>query len=471
MPPEMTDSWVNISESSPGKIHSDMLLASTRELIVLARWLMLAILAILYSGCEITNSANIGNQTQVTIDPTIPYQIMDGFGSSQRLFDDPHTIGGPDNSYDRTQGLAMTIAEQDEILDRLYADLGFTRVRPAIYPLEWQPVKGSQFFFEWKRNDGFFDYVTRAKARGLTTWWLSPHNLEPWMTEANPEDYVEWAMVVIRRWRDHGLELPYYSIMNEPGHKTSGLWSGKYLRNVIKLLGPKIQAEGFNTRIVIPDDLNATQAYHRSKVVLTDPEARKYVGALAFHLYGEPLSHAIKMKKLSERYRIPLWMTEYSPDNPFTWANTMHDLISNYNVSAVDYMFAFTDGEEGPITLKHDGTRYLGYTLNKYYYAIGQFSRFVRPGFQRIEANTTDRAIKATAYKSGQNLAIVIINNADLEKTVQVKLNGLSPITEVQPIRTSSTENWATLEPISVNGSVFTTTLPQVSLTTFSIQK
>jgi O-glycosyl hydrolase len=441
----------------------------------LCMWLVpLVLVTVLSTGCDSVPSGKTGTPVQVAIDARVTHQVMEGFGSSQRLFDDPHVIGGPgtgEETYDRTKSLVITTAEQDEILERLYGDLGLTRVRAAIYPVELQPVKGSQFFFEWKRNDGFFDYVTRAKARGLTTWWLSPVNLEPWMTEANPEDYVEWAMVVIRRWRDHGLELPYYSIMNEPGYKRSGIWSGKYIRNVIKLLGPQLQAEGFNTKLVIPDDLNATQAYHRSKVVLADLEARKYVAALAFHLYDEPLSQAIKMKKLSERYRLPLWMTEYSQDNPLTWANTMHDLISNYNVSAVDYMFAFFGGEDDgglPITLKHNGTRYLGYKLNKHYYVIGQFSRFVKPGSQRIQANSTNSAIKATAYKDGQKLVIVAINNGNTEKTVQFSLNGVSSIKDVRPIRTSRTEDWAVLEPVPVIESVFTTTLSPVSITTFT---
>lgn len=392
---------------------------------------------------------------------------MDGFGSSQRLFDDPHTIGGPDNSYDRSKGLVMTIAQQDEVLDRLYVDLGLTRVRPGIYPVELQPVKNKPFFFEWKRNDGFFDYVTRAKARGLTTWWLSPGNLEPWMTEANPEEYVEWAMAVIRRWRDHGLELPYYSIMNEPGYQRSGGWSGEYIRKVIKLLGPKLRAEQFNTKIVVPDDLNATQAHRRSQVILADPEARKYVAALAFHLYEEPLRNAVKMKQISEQYRIPLWMTEYSQDDPFTWADTMHELISTYDVSAVDYMSGFGGGGSVPIMLKHEGTRYLGNERSKHYYVIGQFSRFVKPGSQRIQAKTTDGTLKVTAYRRGQNLVIVAINNAHTEKTLVFTLNGLHEVTQVQAIRTSKSENWRVLDPISIGASTFTASSPSTSITTF----
>ena len=392
---------------------------------------------------------------------------MDGFGSSQRLFDDPHTIGGPDNSYDKSKGLAMTAAQQDEIFDTLYVDLGLTRVRPGIYPVELQPVRNTPFLFEWKRNDGFFDYVKKAKARGLTTWWLSPGNLEPWMTEANPEEYVDWAMAVIRRWRDQGLELPYYSVVNEPGYQRSGAWSGEYLRAVIKLLGPKLQAERFNTKIVVPDDLNATQAHRRSQVILAEPEARKYVAALAFHLYEEPLDNAVKMKQISDQYRIPLWMTEYSQDDPFTWANTMHELISSYDVSAIDYMLGFGGGGSVLVTLKHVGTRYLGYERSKHYYVMGQFSRFVKSGSQRIQTRTTDSALKVTAYTGGRSVVIVAINNAPSERTVACTLNGLPEITRVQAIRTSRNENWLALDPIPTTGSTFTARLPSISVTTF----
>jgi len=440
------------------------------------KWFILVSLLLVSAGYLVreTNQKN-GTVAEVRIDASVTYQVMDGFGSSQRLFDDPHLIGGPDNSYDRTKGLIMTPAQQDEILDRLYVDLGFTRVRPGIYPVELEPMNDnadaevtdlSKFFFEWKRNDGFFDYVSRARARGLTTWWLSPGNLEPWMTEANPKEYVEWAMAVIRRWRDNGLELPYYSIMNEPGYKRSGTWSGEYIRNVIKLLGPKLQAEGINTKIVVPDDLNATQAYQRSRIILADPDARQYVKALAFHLYDEPITNAIKMKRLSEQYGISLWMTEYSQGDPFTWANTMHALISNYSVSAVDYMFGFSGGRD-LITLEHDGSRYLGYERNKHYYVMGQFSRFVTPGSRRIKADTNDRAIKVTAYKDGQNLVAVAINNAYTEKKVHFDLKGITGIREVEPIRTSKTENWEVLARIPVVGSTFTTALPPGSITTF----
>src|SRR6266498_809637 len=66
----------------------------------------------------------------VTIDASTVYQRMDGFGSSERVFDDPHVF----NNFNATTARAATVlttAQQDEVLDRLYVDLRLTRVRPA----------------------------------------------------------------------------------------------------------------------------------------------------------------------------------------------------------------------------------------------------------------------------------------------------------------------------------------------------
>lgn len=230
----------------------------------------------------------------VTIDASRLYQTIEGFGTTERLFDDPH-ITETFNATTQRAGVVVPPAEQAKILDALYVDLGLVRVRynarddqgadPGLEPvndnLDPNVTDLSRFDFAWKKNDGHIDYVKAARARGVTTWFVSPLTLETWMTEANPAEYVEWAMAILRRWRDRGVEMPYYSILNEPGYVRSGNRSGAWMRDVIKLLGATLAAEGFNTKIVAPDDLNATQAYLRLQTILADPGAAKHVGAIA----------------------------------------------------------------------------------------------------------------------------------------------------------------------------------------------
>ena len=75
---------------------------------------------------------------------------------------------------------------------------------------------------KWKRNDAHAGFVKQAMAKGLKVFFTSHKNLETWMTEENPDEYVEWAMAILLRWRELGVELPYFSILNEPGYKRGG---------------------------------------------------------------------------------------------------------------------------------------------------------------------------------------------------------------------------------------------------------
>ena len=54
---------------------------------------------------------------QVTIDAAQRFQIIDGFGSSVRLFDDPH-LTEPHERATGSGAVVLTTAQEDEILDR-----------------------------------------------------------------------------------------------------------------------------------------------------------------------------------------------------------------------------------------------------------------------------------------------------------------------------------------------------------------
>ena len=178
----------------------------------------------------------------VTVDAQVFKQTMEGFGHSARYFDDPHLLGGPDRATTPGGGLVMTTAQENDVLDKLYVDLRLNRVRPHINALI-EPINDNgdpsvtdltKFNFDWLRNDAQIDYVKRARPRGATNSFLSPTWLEPWMNESTPPaEYVEWAMAILRRWRSQGLEMPYWSIVNELTSRTTVLSApSRQFRNV-----------------------------------------------------------------------------------------------------------------------------------------------------------------------------------------------------------------------------------------------
>lgn len=445
--------------------------------------LALLFLSLLFYSCKKSEDAPTPNSSDVTIDidAGTTFQTMQGFGTSVRLFDDPHVFENFDPVTQRA-ATTMTIAQQDEVLNKLYMDLKLTRVRPIIEGNDIEVINDNadpnntdltKFNFTWKRNDGFIEYMKRVTPRGVNTYFLSPLTLENWMNETNPEEYVEWAMAIINRWKAQGVELPYYSIVNEPGYQRSRNWSGEYIRDVIKLLGAKLQAQGLNTKIVTPDDLNPVEAYKRAAIILADPVARQYVGALATHLYDVP-PNLTNLKTLSDQYNIPLWMTEYSVEpnkgDAFKYATLMHDLIATYNVTAIDYMWGYfgqwENGKSELISLNNSGSQYLGYKFEKIYYVVGQFSKFIKQGAKRVKSLSSNSSVQVTAYINGTTTTIVMLNNSGNSQTAKFNLSGLN-VTRLNAVRTSATENWSTLSPVSISGTGFTTTLPANSITTF----
>jgi O-glycosyl hydrolase len=421
----------------------------------------------------------------VIVDGSVRHQTMDGFGASSRVFDDPHVF----NNFNAGTGRAateMTVAEQDEILDMLYADLKLTRVRPVspdtAFGAGIEPVNDNsdplstdagKFDFSWKNLDAHIEYLQRARDRGATTYFLSPVKREAWMgvtTASDVAEYSEWLLVQVRRSAELGVRLPYISVGNEPSFVRNTM-SGEFIRDVIKDLGPRLRAEGFDTMFVTPDDVRSSDGAAKTAIILADPAARPYVGALATHLYDESVSNVSQMRALADEYNLPLWMTEYYDGDGFRWASLMHELISTHDVSAVDYLwgsFGEWAGDSATlITLKTAGSAYDGYSLTKSYYATGQFSRFIDPGDVRIDAQSSDDRIKATAYSDNDKLVIVAINSGATTLDVTFGLSGLLPAEAVNAVRTSQTENWASLPSITLDQSGFIASLPGNSITTF----
>ncbi|MEO8561764.1 MAG: hypothetical protein ABI601_06795 [bacterium] len=420
----------------------------------------------------------------ITIDPTKTFQTMQGFGASVRLFDDPATTNTMDPATKRGTAVPSVI-DQNTILDRLYVDLGLTRVRflpsdgGGIEPVNDNAdplvADASKFDFSWKNGDGQLDLVQKLAFRGVTTWFAAPLSFEKWMTPSNPAEYAEWAIVMLRHWKDRGYEMPYFALVNEPGSALGGNLSGTYLRDVAKLLGARIKAEGLKTKLVVPDDVSPQEAFARLQIILADADARQYVGAIAYHLSARGGEDAIK--QLGDQYGIPIWMTDFSiaDDDWFAWALALHELIADDGVSAVDYKWAFLGdyGHSQLVSLVATNGVYTHFVRNTQYYVMGQYSRFVRPGAVRVAATSNDPNVKATAYVDGTKLIIVatflgIPGPIMFERQVRFELGAGGPcVKRADIVRSSATDSWASLASVSTEVPRISYALQVRSVTTF----
>ncbi len=404
----------------------------------------------------------------VTVDASALRQEIAGFGSSMRIFSDPHLIGasgGIENS------LQTTRAEEQSVLELLYNKIGLTRVRATFQARFTQPTPYDVPRTDWIFADGPIDLVKRAQPVGLQEWWLSPGDLETWMNDSTVWEYAEWAMRIIRYWKAQGTELTWYSIINEPGNLEVRV-SGEFVRDAVKMIGPKLAAEGFKTRLVIPDDVNPASGAPIARTVLADPEARKYVGAIAVHIYGVPVSTMAEMAEIANEYKLPLWMSEFSAGNSrLDWALLIHALIADYNVSAVDHMWGFFGtGERGAqlVSIETSGRKFAGATITPAGFATAQYARFVRPGARRVHAVSSDPGVRVTAFVRDGKVTIVAINEGGSRQAVRFSISGAPAVQSVNLIRTSAEEQLAAVGRVLVTSGSFKLELPAKSISTLT---
>jgi glucuronoarabinoxylan endo-1,4-beta-xylanase len=300
-----------------------------------------------------------------------------------------------------------------------------------------------------------------------------------------------------------GVDLDAMSVQNEPDYASCGieqpcigdfpsmLYTAEELVNFIKVLGPKLHAASPNVKLMGPETTewlhlwtNETHPdannplmgmdYDYGHALYADPVAWDLVDILATHQYdtlaAEPWPSDVPQTK-------ELWMTEVSGlkwwpeagpssdiENGIAVAGWIHDAIVNGPASAWLYynrIANFNDDNEGLI-LK-DGT------IAKRFYTLGNYSRFVRPGYKRVSiAGTIPSDVLLSAYQgSDGTLVVVAINKSSASIEVPITLACGSAPLELTPYVTSATDNLAERLPVPVSAGAFTGALAASSVTTF----
>jgi hypothetical protein len=109
--------------------------------------------------------------------------------------------------------------------------------------------------------------------------------------------------------------------------------------------------------------------------------------------------------------------------------------------------------------------------LTKRYYALGQYSKFVRPGAVRYAVTGAPSGVEATAYNSNGQW-IVVANNLNTTSTaLSLHFNAASNISAGAAYRTSATENLASVSLPAVTSGLMSATLPAQSITTYVLNQ
>jgi O-glycosyl hydrolase len=98
---------------------------------------------------------------------------------------------------------------------------------------------------------------------------------------------------------------------------------------------------------------------------------------------------------------------------------------------------------------------------------MGNFSRFVRPGFQRVGASGVPSGVLLSAYTNPADgtVAVVAINNGNNSVPLSLFISGAAPC-HFTPWVTSANDNIVAKTAVSVSSSRLSVTLDAQSVTT-----
>jgi glucuronoarabinoxylan endo-1,4-beta-xylanase len=333
-----------------------------------------------------------------------------------------------------------------------------------------------------------------------------------------PENYEAWANTITKFAKDNGLYA--MSPGNEPDFASCGytepcngnypttLYTAAEMVAFIKVVGPKLQAAGI--KVIAPEasewlhnwsndsasgsepgkknssdplkcgfpgtNCAKGQGYDYGHALFEDKTAWAAFDIMGVHQYdtqkAEPWPADVTEKK-------PVWQTEMSGvkwwpeqgpssdiNNGIAVAGWIHDAVTVGEASAWLWWWwnAYnTDDNEG-LRLGKSGT-----TDTKRRYTLGNYSRFIRPGYTRVDitgAVPTD--VLLSAYKGDDGTVVIVaINKGAASAMVPITIGGGTAPAMLTPWVTSAADNLASKPAVALTGGKFTAALESKTVTTF----
>ncbi|HWR17387.1 MAG TPA: glycoside hydrolase [Terriglobales bacterium] len=288
--------------------------------------------------------------------------------------------------------------------------------------------------------------------------------------------YANYLAQYLKFYQQEGLQITDFSLQNELNF-TATYASMRYTTGqaveMIKILGPTIKAASPTTNIVCcePAQWNSGPAYNSA--ILADPVASSYTDIFAGHEYGSAARTPYAGGKT-------VWMTEWglngstwnaawdlneTQSRAFVLANDIMDALRLGNINAYVYWVAGSLGATRAfVQIPNPGPDFV---VSKRLYAMGAFSKFIRPNAYRVSANTTNSNVKITAFRNASGSKVIeIINNATTPIQGTYTLDAGSADAVPTTYVSDETHDIGEVGNATISGTTLTVTLPRRSLTT-----
>ncbi|MFI9152277.1 RICIN domain-containing protein [Streptomyces sp. NPDC053367] len=443
-------------------------------------------------------AAEAGPALTVRLDPSYQQPAFEGWGTALAWFANV-TGGWPDAQRNAladalygTDGLGFTIArynigggdspETAPYMRPGAAVPGYWNRPGAESPDWWDPDDPAHWKADADANQRW--WLTAAKARGARTFEAFSNSAPYFMTRSGlvsgatdpsqdnlrADQYERFAAYLSgslrRAQQSTGVTFDSISPVNEPGtaywraggRQEGSHWDPASQARMITTLRSALDAQGVATPIAAMDETDP--ALFRRNWESYGPEVRAAVGRLNTHTYGT--SGRTGVRDIAKGERHPLWMSEVdlggSVPQSFTDMSPALDLAHRVNADireleprawvlwqAVEDYENMTPAHENSnwgliqtdFTPEDAATEPL--RRNKKYWAMAQYSRFVRPGARVI---ATDDPDTLAALRPDGGVVVVHTNPTGTARDVTLDLDGFATTTgAVQRYTTDATRN------------------------------
>jgi O-glycosyl hydrolase len=463
--------------------------------------------AALLAGCSGSSGgggAGATAQAKVTISSVKQYQriagfgVSEGFGQAKTLMNAPASVQQQVLSwlYSPTRGAGLTILRNE-----ISADKGFT-----IEPRAPSSPTGKPSYLtlaEVGQDQGQLWFAKQIKAGyGASVFadaWSAPAFMK---TNDSPIDggtlcgvpgascksgdwrqaYADYLVQYAKDYAAAGVPLTYVGPENEGNLKVpqdSMIMSPAQTANFMAILGATLARSGLPTRAECCATISWSYAQKYAATIETGKAANTATALFTSHGYFAAPDSPLK------GWSKPVWETEWapfgsepwdpawddgSPSSGFTWAQNIDRGLTAANLGAFLYLWgASTTGPTGPNTGLVEVKGNTVATSGRLW-AFAGYSRFVRPGAERIGATTSDASLEVSAFRNSDGpIAVVVLNSAHSRQAATFSLGGLSGA-HVTPYLTDTSHQLSAQSPITVRNGTFTATLPPRSLVTFDIR-
>ncbi|CAM3042872.1 glycoside hydrolase family 3 N-terminal domain-containing protein [Paenibacillus sediminis] len=418
---------------------------------------------------DITAVGTDENVTTININPGKSYQSMMGIGTSM----EESTV------YNL---IKMSPAKQEELLKKLVSKtdgIGMSMFRLTIGTADFTAQKFytyddmppgetdptlSHFSIQKDIDYGIIPTLQKIKAINPDVkFFASPWSPPGWMKTTDSmirgqvkDEYLpvlaDYYVKYIGEYKKQGIDIEAMTLQNEPlleidYPSTKMPWQQE--AELAKLLKKKLTDTGLGDVKLWIFDHNPSDTMNYPAPILSDPANREAVDGTAFHDYGGDLG---MMSQLHDMYpEENVYLTERA-----VWGTTGTDRIAQYFrnwARSYNSWVAMLDsdinthqwiGTPDPTLLIQDSSNRDNYWLTPEYYFLGHYTKFVDPGYVRIDSNYGSKdKVTNVAFMSPDKKTIVtvVINQTDKAQTFKLVSNG-TQIAASLPAKSVATYRW-----------------------------